>query len=183
MYAGETIWNHQSGERLTMLASEHENNGALQQYEVRAPPHRPEPPLHYHLDFTETFTVIEGQLDLYLGRIREHILLSAGDSATVQLEQLHTFANNRAESVTFTVTTRPPGGVVKAFQLAYGIANTEGAAGDGLPRNFLARLLFIRISQGYLPGIPLLLQKIALNCAALIARLTGFEKRWSVYFD
>jgi mannose-6-phosphate isomerase-like protein (cupin superfamily) len=183
MRQGETIRNNQSGETLTMLVSEHESGGVYQQYEVCLPPHRPSPPLHYHVDFTETFTVREGTLDMYLGADQKHVLLYPGESATAQIAQPHRFANDRNESVTFTVTTKPAGGVVKAFQLAYGIANQNGAAQDGLPKNPLARLVFIRISQGYLPGIPLALQKVVLGCTSLVARLTGFEKRLAVHFD
>jgi hypothetical protein len=47
-----------------------------------------------------------------------------------------------------TVSTRPAGGVVKAFQLVCGVANDGGAGKDGLPKNPLIRLRFIQISQG-----------------------------------
>jgi len=80
------------------------------------------------------------------------------------------------------VKTKLAGGVVKAFQLAYGIANDGGAARDGLPKNPIARFVFVKTTQGYLPGIPRALQRIAFSCAALIARFTGLEKRWQAYF-
>lgn len=57
MKKNQVIRNNATGETLTMLVSEDENGGACQLYEVRLPPHRPSPPLHYHVDFTETFTV------------------------------------------------------------------------------------------------------------------------------
>jgi hypothetical protein len=95
---------------------------------------------------------------------------------------LHTFANERDEAAVITVETKPAGGVVKAFQLAYGVANYGGAANDGLPRNPLVRLLFIRISQGFVPGVPLPLQKAVLGVAAFIARVTGVEKKLKKYF-
>ena len=54
----------------------------------------------------------------------------------------------------FTIKTEPAGGVVKAFQLAYGIANDGGAAKDGLPKNSVARLVLVETTQGYLPVLP-----------------------------
>jgi hypothetical protein len=54
--------------------------------------------MHYHLDFTETFSALEGKLDLYLGRQRKHLILNPGESVTAQLRQLHTFANERDSS-------------------------------------------------------------------------------------
>ncbi len=82
--------------------------------------------------------------------------------------QPHTFGNDRDEWTTFTVETRPPGGVVAAFQMAYA-AKAGGAAKDGLPRNPIARLEFIRTSQGFLPGVPLFLQRGLFAVAALMA--------------
>jgi mannose-6-phosphate isomerase-like protein (cupin superfamily) len=91
---GETIRNKQTGETLTMLVSQEENGGARQLYQVRLPPRRPSPPLHYHLRFTETFRAVEGALDIYLGEERRHILLNPQESITVDIRQLHTFAND-----------------------------------------------------------------------------------------
>ena len=83
-------------------------------------------------------------VDIYLGRERRHILLKPSESSTAQIGQPHTFANQANKPSVTTVETRPAGGVVKAFQLAYAVANDGGAAKDGLPKNPLVRLLFIR---------------------------------------
>ena len=182
MKKNQIIRNNATGETLTMLVSDKENSGACQLYEVHLPPHRPSPPLHYHVDFIETFTVKQGKLDIYLGKAQKHLPLLPGESATARIRQPHRFANDHDEPVIFTVTTKPAGGVVKAFQLAYGIANDGRAAADGLPKNPIARLVFVKTAQGYLPGIPRTLQRIAFSCAALIARAAGLEKRWQIYF-
>jgi hypothetical protein len=55
--------------------------------------------------------------------------------------------------------------------MAYGIANDGAAAPDGLPKNLIARLVFVKTAQGYLPNIPLALQKLTFGCAEL--RKTG----------
>lgn len=182
MKKNQVIRNNATGETLTMLTSDEDNGGACQLYEVFLPPRRPSPPLHYHLDFTETFTVKEGKLEIYVDRDQKRLLLHPGESVTAHVRQPHRFANDHDEPVIFTIKTEPAGGVVRAFQLAYGLANNGGSAGDGLPRNRLARLVFIKTAQGYLPGIPLVLQKIAFGCAALLARIVGLEKRWQSYF-
>jgi mannose-6-phosphate isomerase-like protein (cupin superfamily) len=131
--ANQTIRNKQTGEKLTMLVSEEENGGALQLYRVHLPPHRPSPPLHFHLAFSETFAVQEGHLAMYLGGERRHVVLGPGESLTAQLGQPHTFANQTDLPRIMTVETKPPGGVVRAFQLAYAVANDGGAAKDGCP--------------------------------------------------
>jgi quercetin dioxygenase-like cupin family protein len=172
MRAGETICNHATGESLTMLEGEQESGGVRQLYAVRVPPRRPSPPMHYHVAFTETFTVMEGALDFYLGRERR-VTLGPGQSVTAEIGQPHTFGNDRDEWTTFTVETRPPGGVVAAFQMAYAVANAGGAAKDGLPRNPIVRLAFIRTSEGFLPGVPLFLQRGLFAVAAWVARVSG----------
>jgi mannose-6-phosphate isomerase-like protein (cupin superfamily) len=181
MKTGQTIGNHQTDETLTMLIREEENGGGQQLYRVALPPRRPSPPLHYHIAFTETFTVVEGTLDMYLGRERGHVRLKPEQSATAHIGQPHTFANDSDEPCIMTVRTRPAGGVIKAFQLAYAVANDGGAAKDGLPKNPIIRLRFIQISQGFLPGIPLALQKLVLGMAGLLSKATGIEKRLQRY--
>jgi hypothetical protein len=53
MQKGQVIKNDATGETLTVLVSEQENGGACQLYEVRLPPHRPSPPLHYQVVFVK----------------------------------------------------------------------------------------------------------------------------------
>jgi hypothetical protein len=53
MKKGQVIKNNATGETLTVLVSEQENGGACQLYEVRLPPHRPSPPLHYQVVFVK----------------------------------------------------------------------------------------------------------------------------------
>jgi hypothetical protein len=68
MKKNRVLSNNATGETLTMLVSEEENSGACQLYEVCLPPHRPSPPLHYRVDFIETFTVKRRQLHIYVDR-------------------------------------------------------------------------------------------------------------------
>ena len=73
--------------------------------------------------------------------------------------------------------------MVKAFQLAYGIANDGGAAKDGLPRNSLVRLIFIHVTEGYLPKIPFTLQKSIFVRAGLAGRVTGLNRHLAKYLN
>ena len=166
-----------------MLVSEEETGGARQLYRVLLPPRRASPPLHYHVSFTETFTAIEGVLDLYLGRERRHVRLHPQESATAELYQPHSFANNSDEPCTMTVESRPAANVVRAFQLAYAVANDGGAANDGLPRDWLMRLRFVSLTGGFLPGLPRTLQQSVLGVAAVLAKVSGTERRIRRYLS
>ena len=87
MKRNQIIRKNSTGETLTMLVSDEENSGACQLYEVFLPPRRPSPPLHYHVDFIETFTVEQGKLDIYVGRDQKHLILQPGESVTAQIRQ------------------------------------------------------------------------------------------------
>jgi hypothetical protein len=163
MRSGETIRNDATGETLTMLESEQENGGVRQLYVVRIPPRRPSRRCIITSLSRRHLRFMEGVLDFYLGRPQRRVTLRPGQSVTAEIGQPHTFANDRDVWTTFTVETQPPGGVVAAFQMAYAVANAGGAAKDGLPRNPITRLAFIRRSQGFLPGVPLFCSWVCLR--------------------
>jgi hypothetical protein len=50
-----------------------------------------------------------------------------------------------------------------------------------LPKNLIVRLVFIRMSEGFVPRVPLIVQKAILSAAALIARVAGIEERLTKY--
>ena len=183
MKVNDTIGNMKTGETLTLLISGDDNNGANCKYEIFLPAFRPSPPLHYHTDFTETFTVIKGALDFYTGREEKHTRLKPGESITAGLNELHRFANDHPYPVVFTVEAKPAGGIVKAFQLAYGVANDGGAAQDGLPESKLTRFYFIRLSGGYLATVPLFIQKTVLALAVFFLLITARKSRLDKYFN
>jgi hypothetical protein len=123
----------------------------------------------------------QGRLDMYIEKERKHVPLKPGESLTAKVRQLHTFANNSDQPTTMMVETRPAGGVVTAFEIAYGVANAGGAGRDGLPKNPLVRLRFIEISQGFLSGIPLFVQQTVFSVAKIFSRWTGVEKSLNKY--
>jgi hypothetical protein len=157
------------------------NAPQLQLYEVCQPPHRPSPPLRYHVDFIESCTVKQGQPDIYVDSDQKHLLLLPGDSATAHIRQPHRFANNHDEPVIFTIKTEPAGGVVKAFRWPTGLPTGGAAKMDG-PRIEWRGRYFSRPPKATCLGFPRTLQRIAFGCAALAAKSTGLEKTWQVYF-
>jgi hypothetical protein len=68
---------------------------------------------------------------------------------------------------------------VAAFEMAYAVANAGGAAKDGLPRNLIARLNFIRMSEGFLPGVPLFLQRGLFAVAEWVGWGNAVDRRFA----
>ncbi|HUD57656.1 MAG TPA: hypothetical protein VMR02_20670 [Terracidiphilus sp.] len=93
-------------------------------------------------------------------------MLKPQESLTVEIGQVHTFANEREELTVIRIETKPAAGVVRAFQLAYGVANDGGAASDVLPKNPLV----VRASWGFPPQVPLAVQKVVSHSPHLLRR-------------
>ena len=63
-------------------------------------------PLHYHKTYSETFTAIDGALGLKLGR-KDTMILSAGETHTVEPISLHSFFNPTDKEIKFNIKLRP----------------------------------------------------------------------------
>src|SRR3954454_12010111 len=63
-------------------------------------------PLHRHLRQSERFEVLEGAIEVRLGRTR-HVVL-AGESFTIPAGAAHTFVNHTDEEAHFTAHFSPP---------------------------------------------------------------------------
>jgi hypothetical protein len=75
------------------------------------------------VDFIETFTVKQGQLDIYVDSDQKYLLLLPGDSATAHIRQPHRFADDHDEPVIFTIKTEPAGRCCK--DISVGLADCQ----------------------------------------------------------
>ncbi len=130
-----TIDNPINGERVTFLTTGQETNGALVKTLVELPSGSSGQPLHYHLAYTETFDVVEGQLDICLGGKQHHRVLRSGESVHVPLKAVHSFWNSSPEPVRFTVEMRPARHFEEALRAAFGLARDGRMNNKGIPTN------------------------------------------------
>jgi quercetin dioxygenase-like cupin family protein len=82
-----------------------ETNGARSELLVTLPPHPLTPPPHIHPRQQETWTVLEGSLDVLVGR--EWQTLPIGQAMTVSPGTVHTFRNHSGENVMFGIVHTP----------------------------------------------------------------------------
>ena len=90
---------------------------------------------YYHLTYTETFTVVEGQLDMCLGGKQHHRVLRSGESGHVPRKAIHSFWNSSAEPVHFTVEICPARHFEEALRAAVGLAGDGRMNHKGIPTN------------------------------------------------
>jgi mannose-6-phosphate isomerase-like protein (cupin superfamily) len=180
-FINRTIDNPINGERVTFLATGQETNGALVKILIELPADSQGQPLHYHLAYTETFEVVEGQLDICLGSKKHQRVVRSGESVHVPLKAVHSFWNSSPEPVRFTVEIRPARHFEEALRTGFGLARDGRMNNKGIPTNIWELALIFELSESFLPGMPLLLQRGIFGVLAKIARWKGYDPRFSKY--
>src|SRR5919204_3502657 len=91
-YAGQTLENPASGERITIRRTATETNGELLAIDLELPANRRVPGgQHIHPLQEERFEVVEGTMRFKLGR--KQVVAGAGEIVVVPPGQKHDFAN------------------------------------------------------------------------------------------
>ena len=137
--------------------------------------------MHYHLSYTESFEVLEGTMDVCVGDEDNHLVLGEDESAFVPLDTAHRFWNSSAEPVVFEVEIRPARNFEKALRAAFGLAQDGKTNDKGVPQNIFELALIYELSESYIVGMPLFLQKGIFGALARIARWRGYDPEFSKY--
>lgn len=139
---------------------------------------------HVHLDWTETFSITEGQAGCRVGdRTRS---AAAGEVVEMApgLPHVHPW-NEGGEVLTYTQVTRfarpcpdAAADTVRTFATFYGLAREGKTMPDGTPKDPLqlaASLALLMRHGGYLAGIPPVVQRVLFGGLAWVARLLGYR--------
>jgi mannose-6-phosphate isomerase-like protein (cupin superfamily) len=177
----QTIENPINGERVTFLVTSQETNGEFVKAKIELQPEALGPPLHYHLAFTEAFEVLQGRLDVAIGEKHNHSLLMAGQTAHIPINTVHRFWNSSNVPTAFVVEIRPARQFEKALRAAFGLARDGKVNKVGVPSNIWELALIFELSESFLPGAPLVLQKGIFGLLTKIARWKGYDPVFSKY--
>jgi quercetin dioxygenase-like cupin family protein len=90
-YAGQTIHNPVSGERITFLRTASDTDGELLELELELAADGRVPGAHVHPEQEERFHVVEGTMTFRLGLRR--IVAEGGDTVVVPAGRVHRFVN------------------------------------------------------------------------------------------
>ena len=137
--------------------------------------------MHYHLAYTEAFEVLKGKLDMCVGTKENHLVLAEAESVFVPLNTAHRFWNSSPEPVVFEVEVRPARNFEKAVRATSGLAEDGRTNDKGVPKNILELALIYELSESYIVGMPLFLQKGIFGALARIARWRGYDPEFSKY--
>jgi mannose-6-phosphate isomerase-like protein (cupin superfamily) len=169
----ETIENPIIGDRVTFVNTAEETNGEKTILEILLAP-KGGNVLHYHTHFTETFTVIDGELKYQLGK--EVFTLNPGQSATIPLYAQHRFFSTSEKPTKFLCELKPGSrNFENALRIAYGLARDGKCNNKAVPKKISYLAILFEMSQSYLVGFFSLIQPI-FKFAAARARKKGIEK-------
>ncbi|HEU0064254.1 MAG TPA: cupin domain-containing protein [Flavisolibacter sp.] len=169
----QTIQNPIIGDKTTFIKTNQESLGEKTVLEIILAP-RGGNAMHFHKHFTETFTVIEGELKYQLGK--KIFTLNPGQSSTIPINAPHRFFSTSNQPTKFICELNPGSdGFENALHIAYGLANDKKCNNKAVPKNFYHLALVFEMSQSYLVGIFSLITPI-LKIAAKRARKKGIEK-------
>jgi hypothetical protein len=129
--------------------------------------------MHYHLTYTEAFHVLEGRLDVCVGGKRNHLVLGESQSAFVPVKTAHRFWNSSSKPAVFEVEIRPARNFEKSLRAQFGLVAAGKTTTRAIPKNVLDLALIYELSESYIAGVPLVLQRDVFRALAKIARWTG----------
>lgn len=162
-------------DRATFVQTAAETGGKVSELEITLMPGGGNP-LHYHKSYSETFTALDGDLGIRLGK-GKRLTLKKGESFTVEPMQLHSFHNVQENPVTFRVQIRPGHeGFENSLKILYGLAADGLTNKKSIPVRLTHTALIACMSDMNLPGVFSLMFPL-LKRIARKAREKGEEQR------
>lgn len=160
---------------ITFVQTASESGGRVSEAEISLMPGGGNP-LHYHKTYAETFTAIEGDLGVNLGK-RKTKILKPGESHTVPPMQLHRFFNPTDSVIKFKVELRPGHeGFENSIKILYGLAADGLTSKKSIPKSLKHTALIVTMSDMNVPGFLTLIFPL-LKRMARKARETGEEQK------
>ena len=167
------VYNPVQRDAATFLETSEESGGERTLAELEVAPGGKVTP-HYHLTYSERFTVLEGQLTVEIDGVRHQ--LGPGDEAVAAAGSLHAWSNPGENRCVAKVELRPGSpGFEKGLRITYGLAADGQVLKNGVPRNPLHTALVLEWGELRLPGAYAPLQRI-LALLARIARRRGIDR-------
>ena len=176
----KTVRNPVISHRITFMQTAAQTNGDLLQimYAVEEPETKPSIPLHIHLQCTERFEVIDGQLGVMLEG--EPRVLAVGEEVLIPPGTPHTFWNVGEGELRFITDVRPPGRLQTYWETVFGLAEDGKVGKNGLP-NLLQLAVVVSLADSYTPDMPIPVTKFIIKLLGSIGRLLGYKESYPQY--
>lgn len=169
---GERIANPATGELVEFVQTRATTDGELLELELTLAPHGRVGGVPHQHPATETIDVLDGTLSCRLRRQRRDV--GPGERLVIPERQGHYLFNDTDEPVRARVQARPALDFETFFETVFALAHRrQYRAFRGLPAPLHGALLS-RTYDVYAPGIPIPVQRVALDGIVPLARKRGY---------
>jgi quercetin dioxygenase-like cupin family protein len=177
-YAGQTIENPVSGEKITFIRTAADTDGELLEIELELTADGAVPGAHLHPEQEERFEVREGTMAFRMGLKR--IVAGPGEVVTVPAGKVHAFKNAGDETAKVRVQVRPALAMEQLFETTVALAEDGRTTAKGMPRP-LDLALFVREFQREVraPFPPAPVVRAMLAPLAWVATRRGHGERYA----
>ncbi len=177
-YAGQTITNPVSGERITFRKTSADTDGEYIEIDVELTPDGAVPGMHVHPGQEERFEILSGDVRFRKGL--KKIDAKAGDVVVVEPGKAHKFKNRGEQGAVMRVRVTPALEMERLFETAVGLAQDGRVTRKGMPKPLDLALFVSEFKQEVRgPGSPGWLQRASLAPLAFIARRRGRGERYA----
>jgi mannose-6-phosphate isomerase-like protein (cupin superfamily) len=176
-YAGQTLSNPVSGERITFRQTAADTGGELLDFDLRLSPDGHVPGMHVHPRQEERFEVLAGTMKFRLGLRR--IVAGPGDTVVIPPGRAHKFANGGPDEAHVRVQVAPALDMEQLFETTVALAKEGRTNRKGMPTP-LHLALFVRRYENEVraPFAPAALVRVAMAPLAALARRLGHAGRY-----
>ncbi|QTE28944.1 cupin domain-containing protein [Pengzhenrongella sicca] len=175
-----TVSSPDMGVTVTFVVAFDESADGSVESRVQIPAREPGPPRHYHLDFDETFTALEGELTMDLGS-RRGLVLRPGESVRVPRGVPHRYYNSSDRLAVFGFRADPGQAYELGIRAGFGLANDGRTTSRGLPKDPLQMALLFAAAGSWVTGIPHGMQSRLTAAGVRLARRLGYDPHFSRY--
>jgi mannose-6-phosphate isomerase-like protein (cupin superfamily) len=177
-YAGKTLENPISGERIMFRETASDTDGELLAFDLEVSPDGHVPGLHVHPIQEERFEVVEGMMRFR--RRGKKVIAKPGDVVVVPPGVRHKFANGGDEKARARVEVRPALEMEQLLETSVALAKEGRTTSKGMPKP-LDLALFVHQFKDEVTGpfLPAWLQRLMLAPLAWIARKRGYGARYA----
>jgi mannose-6-phosphate isomerase-like protein (cupin superfamily) len=178
--AGDMIESPVIGERVIFRKTAADTNGEVLEVECISSAGSSGPVEHIHLEQDERFAVLSGVMLVQIAGREER--LEAGQEIVIPRGKSHTFRNGGSEDLHFVAEFRPALQTERFFETMFGLARDGKTDAAGSPR-FLQIMLMTTAYDIYIPGPPIVVQRLMSAVLSPIAKLLGYRASYPQYSE
>jgi quercetin dioxygenase-like cupin family protein len=177
-YAGQTIANPVSGERITFMQTARDTAGELLEFELELAPDGHVPGAHVHPEQEERFHVLAGTMKFRRGLRR--VVAEAGDTVVVPAGTVHRFANAGDDVARCRVEVVPALDMEQLLETTVELALEGNVTSKGMPKPLHLALFVARFRREVrAPFPPAWIVRGLMSPLAALGRARGHAERYT----